>query len=129
MGISIITVLVLLAVLALAHMCASHLRKKYLRRPRYRPYQTVPYHSPNQYPTFFHPDPYNPYPLAPNFRNSPSASIIELPTVQVHAPPGRRRQKRVVPAPEPATPAPAGAVTKKADSAVCTSAAAWSEDN
>ena len=129
MGISIITILILLAVLALAHMCASHLRKKYLRRPRYRNH-TIPYHTTHQYPPFFPPEPYNPYFLTPsNFRNSPSASIFELPTMPVHAPPNRRRQQRIAPAAEPATPAAGGTATKKTESAVCTAAAAWNDDN
>lgn len=126
MGVSIITVVVVLAIVALAYSCASKLCKKYLLRPRNDQNVLPIYHQP--YPPFFNPEAYYPYfGMAMANRNVPMASITELPATAMVAPPNRRRQHRLATAEDAPVQPPTGANAKK-QSAAAMAASEWANE-
>ena len=125
MGLSIIAILIILAILALGHSCATRMRKRYFKRPRHFQHDRIPMTT--QYPLFTTPEQYPYINMAMMGRNTPTASIHEIPAT-IHPPPSRVRQQRHAPTAETANNN-GNAVTRKAESAVVAAGNEWSADN
>lgn len=128
MGISIITVIVVLIIVALAHSCASRLCKKYLRRPQHDHNNVLPIHH-QPFQPIFYPEPYQHYlGMAMANRSAPTASIYELPPTIAAAPPNRRRQPRLPTVADASANSTGGASARKQESAACAAANEWPAD-